>query len=119
MKKIFRAFRIINILSLDIAVGAMIGALFFARMFDVVILSQGLFSLGLTVWIIYTADHLLDAKKIKQSASTDRHRFHQRHFKALLTVMIIAIVVDITQIFFIRIAVLRSGLLLSSVVAIY
>jgi len=59
-------------------------ASFFARLLDVAILPQGLISLGLTVWIIYTADHLLDAKKFKNKMRlTERHRFHQRHFKVI------------------------------------
>lgn len=43
--------------------------------------------LPLAVWTIYTSDHLLDAWRLGDRASTDRHRFHVRHFKllALLT----------------------------------
>jgi len=109
----------INVLSLDVAAGAMICASFFARLMDVAILPQGLISLGLTVWVIYTADHLLDAKKLNQAAATERHRFHQRHFNVLLGVMILAIVVDATQIYFIRRVVFFSGLWLSLLVAVY
>src|SRR5260221_9904362 len=119
MKKILATYRIINILSLDVAAGAVVSASFFARIFNVTILPQGLISLGLTVWIIYTADHLLDAKKLKQAASTERHRFHQQHFNILSVAMLLAMLVDFTQIYFIRNVVFRAGLWLSFIVAIY
>jgi 4-hydroxybenzoate polyprenyltransferase len=119
MTRFLHAYRIINILSLDIAAGAMICASFFAHQFDVVILPQGLISLGLTVWIIYTADHLLDAKRLRQDASTERHRFHQRHAGILLVMMIIAIAADGIQIYFIRTIVFIAGLWLAFLVGIY
>jgi len=119
MTGFIRAYRIVNILSLDIAVGAMICASFFARIIQVVILPQGLISLGLTVWIIYTADHLLDAKKIKQDASTERHRFHQRHFRSLLVLLAAAIFIDAAQIYFIRSMVFIAGLGLAFLVGVY
>jgi 4-hydroxybenzoate polyprenyltransferase len=112
-------YRIINILSLDIAAGAMICASFFARIIHVTILPQGLASLGLTVWIIYTADHLLDAKKLKQDASTERHRFHQRHFRLLFLLLLVAVFVDVAEIYFIRSIVFLTGLALSFLVVIY
>ncbi len=119
MRKILLVFRMINILSLDVAAGAMICASFFARVFDVIVLPQGLISLGLTVWIIYTADHLLDAKKIKETASTERHRFHQRHFKILAAAMALAALVDVAQIYFMSSVVVFAGLALSIIITIY
>jgi len=119
MKKIFEAYKVINILSLDVAVGAMICSSFFARLTNVKILPQGLISLGLTVWIIYTADHLLDAMKLKHDASTERHRFHQQHFKLLSMVLISAILLDAIQIYFIRSMVFVSGLELAFLVGVY
>jgi len=119
MKKILDAYKIINILSFDVAAGAVICASFFAYLLDVAILPQGLISLGLTVWIIYTADHLLDAKKLKQDASTERHRFHQRNFKSLLLLLIVAVLIDTTQIYFIRNIVFIAGLGLAFLVGIY
>ncbi|GHN00466.1 hypothetical protein WSM22_19550 [Cytophagales bacterium WSM2-2] len=119
MKNLFRFYRLLNILSLDIVAGAVICASFFSRIFDITILPYGLISLGLTVWIIYTTDHLLDARKVKQLASTERHRFHQRHFNLLLVLLTIAIIVDIIQLLFIRKAVFMEGLVLASIVVLY
>jgi hypothetical protein len=119
MRKIAGLYRLFNILSLDIAAGAMISAMFFAKLLHVQILPYGLMALGLTVWIIYTADHLRDAKAIGKQAASTRHRFHQDHFKMMLSLMVAAIVVDTVIIFFIRKQVFTWGLLLSALVIVY
>ncbi|MBS1488916.1 MAG: hypothetical protein JSS93_00130 [Bacteroidetes bacterium] len=115
----FRLYRWLNILSIDVAGGAAVGALFFARVFKVNVLPQGLWVLSLTVWIIYTADHLLDARKIKQPASTERHRFHQQHFILLAGLVVAVSVADLVLIFYIRSVVFFQGLLLSVWVVLY
>jgi len=112
-------YRFFNILSLDVAVGAVCGALFFARLLGVAILPLGLISLGLTVWIIYTVDHLMDAKNVRVTASTARHRFHQQYFKALFAIVMLATAANVVMIFFIRRPVFLGGLVLVLIVAIY
>ena len=119
MQYFIRLYRLINILSIDVAVGAVACTLFFAKIFDVEVLPFGLISLALTVWIIYTADHLLDAYKIQQPASTERHRFHQQHFKLLLVCLLLAAAVDAIQLIFIRKIVLVEGFALAIVITIY
>lgn len=119
MRMLLRLYKHINILSLDIVAGAVISALFFSKVLYVSIMPQGLVALGLTVWIIYTADHLRDARKIQHTASTARHRFHQRHFKVLLFALALAIIADALTIFYIRKQVLIWGLILTPVVALY
>jgi hypothetical protein len=115
----FQFYQYINILSLDVAAGAVISALFFAQLFNVQIKPYGLLALGLTVWIIYTADHLRDAKKIKHRASTQRHRFHQQYFYSLTALVGLAILLDAVTIFFIRRQVFEWGLILMAMVILY
>ena len=119
MKKFARLYQRINLLSLDVAAGAMVSGLFFARIFDVHMLPWGFITLGLTVWIIYTADHLMDAKRLSTPASTERHRFHQRHFRELAFVLLVAALIDVVLISLIRKPVLKSGLVLGAAVAVY
>ncbi len=119
MRAVLRFYQYLNILSLDIAAGAVISARFFAKIFDVQIKPYGLLALGLTVWIIYTVDHLRDAKNIKHKASTQRHRFHQQYFQALTFVLVLAIALDTFTIFFIRRQVFEWGLILLVVVILY
>jgi hypothetical protein len=119
MKHIIRLYQLFNILSLDIASGAVICALFFARLLNVSILPYGLIALALTVWAIYTADHLRDAKNIGKSAASERHRFHQQYFKTLFVLAILAIAADAVIILFIRKEVLNWGVMLAALVLVY
>jgi hypothetical protein len=119
MRAFHRFYQCINTLSLDITAGAVASALFFSKIFDVQIKPYGLIALGLTVWIIYTIDHLRDAKNIKHSASTERHRFHQRYFYALIFFLGLAILIDAVTIFFIRRQVFEWGLILWAIVVVY
>jgi 4-hydroxybenzoate polyprenyltransferase len=119
MTVLFRFYRHVNILSLDVVAGAVVGALFFGRVFDVRILSHGLAALALTVWIIYTADHLRDAKKIRHKASSPRHAFHQKHFQTLAVLCILACITDVVFLFFIRPQVLVAGICVSALVGLY
>lgn len=119
MSHILKIYRLLNILSVDVSAGAVICALFFANILQVVVALPGLVGLGLTVWIIYSADHLLDARRIGERAVTDRHRFYQQYFGAMLSVTAVVAVADTTMILFIRPPVLHAGLALGTVVAVY
>ncbi len=119
MHWLIKLYRHLNLLSIDVALGAVCCGAWFAKTFQVTLRPYALLSLGLTVWIIYTTDHLLDAQKIKAEASTQRHKFHQQHFKALWLLLGLAIVLDAVLIFFMRKPVLYAGMVLAAVVATY
>ena len=119
MKPISQLYRYCNYLSLDVACGAMICAAFFARILHVTLRPYGLASLGLTVWIIYTTDHLLDVKRLNHEASSQRHRFHQINFRQLLIALLAAALVDLLLVFFVRKPILNWGMSLSVVVLLY
>jgi hypothetical protein len=110
MEKLFSVYRVVNALSFDVAAGAMICAVFFARRFNVVVFPQGVITLGLAVWIIYTVDHLADAKRLNHQASTFRHRFHQKYFKQLSLLAVLALLTESVLLFFIREKLLYAGL---------
>lgn len=119
MNPLIRLYRLINALSIDVALGAVCSAAWFAKGFDVQLRPYAFLALGLTVWIIYTADHLLDARKVAKEASTYRHRFHQQYFKILAVCLMIAVVIDFGFIFFVRVQILYAGLTLFSIVVLY
>jgi hypothetical protein len=119
MSAFVRLYRLLNLLSIDVVGGALICAVFFADILHVSTRSYGLLALGLTVWIIYTADHLRDAREISGRASTERHRFHQVHQKELIVLLGLAILIDGVTIFFIKQQVLEWGIVLSLVVFAY
>jgi 4-hydroxybenzoate polyprenyltransferase len=97
---LYKLYRVSNLLSLDVVLGAVCGALFFAKATGRQIEWPSLIVLALTVWIIYTVDHLLDANKIQTEPSGQRHLFHRKN-KALLKicVMICVFVTTILLIF--------------------
>jgi hypothetical protein len=119
MRSLYQLYRMVNLLSIDVAIGAMICAMFFGRLLHVIIRPYGFAALGLTVWIIYTADHLRDARMIKTTASSERHAFHQRNFKTLLIAIIVAALIDAILIIFIRKPVFIGGIALTVFVALY
>jgi hypothetical protein len=119
MRRVIQWYRLFNILSLDIVAGALLSALFFARLLHVDVLQYGLIALGLTVWVIYTADHLRDAWNIRGEASSARHRFHQLHFRTLVMFELIAMLADALVIFFMRKPLLVWGAVLAAAVFVY
>ncbi|MBN3584010.1 hypothetical protein JYB64_16560 [Algoriphagus aestuarii] len=91
MNKVEDLFQRFTWLSLDVVFGAMGGLLFFSRLLRVPILWQVYGLLGLAVWVIYTLDHLLDARGLIPGATLDRHSFHQKHSKTLWTILVFAL----------------------------
>lgn len=119
MKQLNHLYQYINILSLDVVAGAVVCSLFFARLLGASIPFSTVGALALTVWIIYTIDHLRDALIIPATASTDRHRFHQTQFKPILLALLAAMLVDMVFIFFLPFRVLVFGVILGFVVLGY
>jgi hypothetical protein len=112
-------YQYINVLSLDVVAGAVIGSLFFGRICDVSVSFYALAALALTVWIIYTLDHLRDAMFIQKVASTDRHRFHQKYFRPITVILTFVIIIDFLLIWFVPQRVMLFGVGLWFIVAIY
>ncbi len=84
---LFKIYQRITWLSLDVVLGAMAGMLFFARALRVELDWQEYVLLGMAVWCVYTADHLMDARKLASSHGADRHHFHLIYQKSLLVVL--------------------------------
>lgn len=119
MRIIISFYRLLNILSLDVAVGSIVSAYFLARVFDTALSWYALVCLGLSVWLIYTADHLVDARLLKGAASTTRHKFHQTHFRSVLMVVLVVASLIVFTLFHIEHLLIVSGLKLSVLVIVY
>ncbi|TWU51214.1 hypothetical protein [Rubripirellula reticaptiva] len=91
-----RAARNVNALSIDaVAVGVLWQAIF-TRSFraDWPTFFESI-TLAMTLWLIYTADHLLDATRLNlDRRHTFRHRFHHQHQRVLAALWILVTVVD-------------------------
>jgi 4-hydroxybenzoate polyprenyltransferase len=119
--KIGKLLKILNTLSIDVSLGAMACSLFFFKVFTVKtdLISGGTISLGVTVWLIYTIDHVLDARRIKSTASTDRHRFHQKNITSICYVIAVISSINFVLLFFLPLRLLENGLWLAVGVVIY
>ncbi|MEM6734722.1 MAG: hypothetical protein AAF620_01515 [Bacteroidota bacterium] len=105
-------------LSLDIVLGAVILLRFFSNTLVVNPPIVVYFLLGSSVWIVYTIDHIRDAKKAK-ICSRHRYQFHLRNEKNLRIIVLVFIVVCIGMTFYIRLSILISGMLLVGFSGIY
>ncbi|HET8859465.1 UbiA family prenyltransferase [Marivirga sp.] len=72
-------YQYIRAFSLDVVAGAVISARWIGDYFDADIPSSAILALGLTVWLIYTIDHLLDARKITSQDALFRHLIHSKN----------------------------------------
>ncbi|HEX7013962.1 MAG TPA: hypothetical protein VF191_00525 [Cyclobacteriaceae bacterium] len=119
MSYALKIYRLLNSLSIDVAAGAVVCAMFLAEVLRSRPGSPALMMLGLTVWIIYSSDHLLDARRITTEAATYRHSFYQRHFGIMVVITAAAVVADCILAMRIRPAVFQAGLILAAPVAVY
>lgn len=122
MNKALSIYRTINTLSIDVAVGAMCSALFLGGVLQANISYVAVAVLGLVVWTIYTADHLLDVTRLAKTGlpcRTPRHQFHQRYFKKLSVVLIIVCLLILVLLLFIPQQIVIAGIGLTTIVALY
>ncbi|MEM7037991.1 MAG: hypothetical protein AAF570_13490 [Bacteroidota bacterium] len=78
---------------MDVVAGAVGGGYMFARLFRQDMPWAFYVVLGASVWLMYTVDHLLDAQRLQEKASTARHFFHYQYgtaIKAICVVLAIA-----------------------------
>lgn len=80
----------IRLLSIDVAVGALCGGSMVAAYLGVAMHWSWYVILPLAVWAIYTSDHLMDARRLGEGASTPRHRFHHQYFRVLMVAALVA-----------------------------
>ena len=111
--KVFRTgwYKIFQVLSLDVVTGAIIFSIAIGRYYRVQIPWSIIISLSIITWIIYTFDHLVDANKIKGSASTYRHQFHQKNKKALIVAILILLNIGVIIMYIIPISLIEIGLI--------
>ena len=74
--RVFNILRMFNMLSIDVAIGALFSGYFVKIILPFQIHWSYWCILPLSVWIVYTADHLVDALRLKKKSHTKRHLFH-------------------------------------------
>jgi hypothetical protein len=78
----------INNLSIDVSFGAIISSIFLYKLLGITPSPTSIIILGLTVWSIYTFDHLIDAKKENRNITTERHLFHLKYYSQLTKLVV-------------------------------
>lgn len=78
-----------NVLSLDAPIVAVLWQALFARGFHVPLSPWPMLVLAATVWLIYSADRVLDAKR--GLSDSLRHRFYQRHWRFIVALWTLVI----------------------------
>ena len=116
LNKLFDYFRI---LSLDVAFGGVVLSASLAQAFGMSLPFTIVLGLFLAIWLIYSFDHLLDAQKLRESASMRRHKFHFENRKTILIVMMIMMLVGLGNMIFMPVITLIMGLIVTFFVAFY
>jgi hypothetical protein len=115
--KIYRRF---NFLSLDIVAGALASSCLAARLLDAEPGWAWWLSLGLTVWLLYMGDHVLDAWKHRKHSERELHHFIFRNRRILLYAMGVVTILDLLLIFnFLDQAFLKYALTLAGLVLLF
>ncbi len=111
--------RYIQILSIDVVVGACVGSLLAAYYLQVQVGWLPLLALMLSVWLIYTADHLADAYQVKHTAHSARHRYHQQHFRTISFAFGVVLLFNAGIVFYLSPKTALWGCVLSLLVGLY
>ena len=111
-------FRKAQHLSLDIVFGAVILLRFFSQELSVSPSWAAYFLLAASIWLIYTVDHLRDARKAVQS-SRARYQFHLRHEKILKRIILLITVISSILAVYVNQAILFGGIVLVALSGVY
>ncbi len=103
-------------LSLDIVLGAVLILAMLEKHYLLDLSWHIYFALASAVWIIYTIDHLLDAKA---DSPVERRKFHFTNFRALVLVCGCLAIVALVNVWFLPIAVIKNGALLAALCVAY
>lgn len=94
-----KVYRYLHFLSIDIVLGALASSCFAARLFGSDPGWVWWLSLALTVWLLYTGDHMLDAWKHRKKIERELHYFMMKHRKSVIWSMGVVAVVNMLLIF--------------------
>ena len=106
-------------LSLDITAGAVIMTLFLGQVFEVEVSGTMVAGLAIAIWLIYTADHLFDAYKLKSQAVNPRHAFHQKYFKPMIVLALVVFIIGIWNLTFLPYRTTLFGAVMAGLSLVY
>ncbi|WP_421873901.1 UbiA family prenyltransferase [Marinoscillum sp.] len=113
-----RFYKYLRWLSLDIVVGAIFFLAYLERFYQTTLSWNAYFALASAIWLIYTADHLLDVRSLPKPTSA-RHLFHKKHFKLLVLIAGTVLSLGLLNLYFVEIEIIRNGAILSAICVSY
>ena len=119
MKPLNQMYRVFQALSLDIVLGAVIFSYAISLYFQSPVSYSALACLAIAIWLIYTTDHLLDAKKAIDKPATFRHQFHKQFRKPLVVTAVLLLMTGVVIAYFLPGIVLYNGLIGMLLTGIY
>jgi hypothetical protein len=120
--KIFQhaSLNLFQTLSLDVVAGALASGFLATKIMEIEASKAWYIVLGFAVWAVYTLDHLLDGSKLKEQASSPRHRFHFRKQKPIaLVLLLVSLSALLLAFFFLDKRTIYFGFSMGIVVGIY
>ncbi len=109
---------ILRALSLDVVGGAVIVSILVASLLGVQVPTTVYLALAITVWLIYTWDHLADASSVSNHL-TYRHQFHHNYKRSLIFSMIVGLVTLASLVFYLPPTTVYFGIAAGALVFIY
>jgi 4-hydroxybenzoate polyprenyltransferase len=110
----------LRLLSVDIVFGALCGSYFASKIFDVTPSFYFWITLVSTVWIIYTADHILDGIRTREKFVSETYQFHYRYKNLLILVCsTVAVITSLIVFFFLEKGIVIFGLCTLVLVMVY
>jgi 4-hydroxybenzoate polyprenyltransferase len=110
MFRISHFYKVFQALSLDIVAGALICSVAISNYYQAQVSYSALVCLAIAVWLIYTIDHLLDAKKTGDKSAAFRHRFHQQYKKPIMVFVVLWVVAGMAMAYILPRIILYNGL---------
>lgn len=109
-----------QVLSLDVVLGSLAVGLFAIKLLDVEANSWWWLILPVSVWVVYTVDHLLDGFNLKGNSSIYRHNFHFQNRRIIITFMLVlGIAAIVLAFFFLDARIIKGGIGLGLIVLLY
>lgn len=109
----------LNILSLDAPIVALLWQALFSRSLHIHIRWPPIVALGLSTWMIYAVDRLLDARLPSNGPMSLRHKFSRRHRTLMLTSVGFAAALLLWTCLHLRPIVFQNGIWMVEAVTVY
>jgi len=111
--------RKLNIWSIDVALAAGLLTIAFAHLWKIELPLTVPVLLALTVWLIYTFDHIRDARETRAPGLSIRRNLHRKYLRSLISISVVLLILMAILVFMVPVNVVVYGASLACLVAAY